>query len=80
MGINLKEKAMKRIIKKLLKIDGNLLLSENIFSAKKVVDWILSTTKDPKVIDKFMLDLERHLEGSSRVSWVEEVFSKKKVI
>lgn len=75
MEVDLKEATMKRIIKKLLYIEDNILFAENIFLAKKAVEWVLSTTKDPKVINSFMLDLEKHFAGTTRLQWIDEVLT-----
>lgn len=76
MGIDHKNKILKNIIKRLLIVEDNLLVSRKIFAAKHVVEWILTTTKSPKVIDSFVVDLIRHLEGSTKLAWIEEIFTK----
>jgi hypothetical protein len=75
MGTNLESDSFKRIIKKFLVIKGNVLAVQEVFIAKRVIEWIMSATKDPKVVDSFMLDLERHLSGTMRLTWIEEIIS-----
>ena len=75
MGTSLERDNFKRIIKKFLVIQGNVLAVREVFIAKRVIEWIISATKDPKVVDSFMLDLERHLGGTVRLTWIEEILS-----
>lgn len=75
MATSLKAQILKRIIKDTLTIEENVLLSKDIFVAKAIVEWVLSTTKDPKVINSFVVDLIKHLNGTTRLAWIEELFS-----
>lgn len=72
-----KNDAINYILKKYLKIQDNVLLSERLFIANSVLDWIYNTTKNQKVIDAYLNDLEEYLKGNLELRWVDGVVTKK---
>ena len=72
-----KDDAINYILKKYLKIQDNVLLSERLFVANSVLDWIYNSTKNQKVIDAYLNDLEEYLKGNIQLSWIDGVVIKK---
>ena len=66
-----KETVRKNILKKHLKSDGNLYLSEKLFIANAVLDWIFKNTKNDKVLEIFVNDVELYLQGKKELNWLE---------
>jgi hypothetical protein len=73
-----KEEAIKYILKNFLIIENNILLSERLFIAKSIINWIFQNSKSPHVIDMYMKDLELFLNGKLDLRWVDGVITKKK--
>ena len=75
---NDKEEATKYIVKKFLTIENNILLSERLFIAKSIINWIFGNSKNQYVIEMYMKDLELFLEGKLDLRWVDGIITKKK--
>ena len=72
-----KDDAINYILKKYLKIQDNVLLSERLFIANSVLDWIYRSTNNQKVIDAYLNDLEEYLKGNLDLRWIDGVVIKK---
>ena len=66
-----KQKVREYILKKHLKTDGNLYLSDKLFIANAVLEWIFKNTKNEKVVEVFLKDIELYLEGKKELNWLE---------
>lgn len=73
-----REEAIKHILKKFLIIENNILLSERLFIAKSIINWIFTNSKNQYVIEMYMKDLELFLEGKLDLRWVDGIITKKK--
>lgn len=73
-----REEAIKHILKKFLIIQNNILLSERLFIAKSIINWIFDNSKNSHVIDMYMKDLESFLKGDLDLRWVDGIITKKK--
>jgi hypothetical protein len=72
-----KDLLLKGIIKKYLKIEDNILLSERLFIAKSILNWIFENSKHPNVINLYMKDLEKYLNGEMELKWINGIITKK---
>ena len=73
-----REEAKKYILKKFLVIENNILLSERLFIAKSIINWIFDNSKNEYVIEMYMKDLESFLKGELDLRWVDGIITKKK--
>ena len=73
-----KEEAIKYILRNFLVIENNIFLSERLFIAKSIINWIFQNSKNPQVIDMYMKDLELFLNGKLDLKWVDGIITKKK--
>lgn len=73
-----KSEAIKYILRKFLVIEENILLSERLFIAKSIINWIFSNSKNEYVIEMYMKDLESFLNGDLDLRWVDGIITKKK--
>lgn len=71
-----KQLARKHLLKSHLKIDDNLLLATKLFIVNSALNWIFKSTKDPKVIKRYVVDLERYLRDEVELSWLNEYLLK----
>ena len=72
-----KKSAIKYLIKKYYKKIDNVLLFEDLFITKQVVEWVFESTRNPKVVKSFMEDLEKYLNGEIHLKWVEAIIAKR---
>jgi hypothetical protein len=72
-----KDLLLKGIVKKYLKIEDNILLSERLFIAKSILNWIFENSKHPNVINLYMKDLEKYLNGEMELKWINGIITKK---
>lgn len=75
---NDRSEAVKYILKKFLIIEDNILLSERLFIAKSIINWIFDNSKSEHVIDMYMKDLESYLKGELELRWINGIITKKK--
>ena len=73
-----REDAIKYILRKFLIIENNIFLSERLFVAKSIINWIFDNSKNSHVIDMYMKDLESFLKGDLDLRWVDGIITKKK--
>jgi len=73
-----RNEAIKHILKNFLVIEDNILLSERLFIAKSIINWIFDNSKNECVIDMYMKDLELFLKGKLDLRWVDGIITKKK--
>lgn len=73
-----KDEAITAILKKYLKKEDNMLLSERLFVAKSVINWIFDNTKHPMIIKSYIEDVERYIVGTLDLTWKDGVIVKKK--
>lgn len=67
-----RELAKKHLLKSHLKRDGNLLLARKLFIVNSALNWIFSTTSDVKVIERYIIDLEKFLNGEIELKWLKQ--------
>jgi hypothetical protein len=72
-----KELLLKGILKKYLKKEDNIYLSERLFIAKSVLNWIFENSKHPNVINLYVKDLEKYLNGEMELKWIDGIITKK---
>lgn len=72
-----KELLLKGIIKKYLKREDNIYLSERLFVAKSILNWIFENSKHPNVIKLYIKDLEKYLNGEMDLKWINGIITKK---
>lgn len=73
-----KHDIIKYILRKHLKIVDNLLLSSRLFVLNTILDWVLSSTKNPKIIESYVADLEKYVSGEAMPDWMRFLFEHKK--
>ena len=73
-----KEEATTAILKKYLVIQDNMLLSERLFVAKSIINWIFQNSKNPLIIKSYLEDVERHIKGDLDLSWKDGIIVRKK--
>lgn len=73
-----RNEAIRHILKNFLVIEDNILLSERLFIAKSIINWIFDNSKNEYVIDMYMKDLELFLKGKLDLRWVDGIITKKK--
>lgn len=78
MNYKNKDEATTAILKKYLKKEDNMLLSERLFVAKSVINWIFDNTKHPMIIKSYIEDVERYIVGTLDLTWKDGVIVKKK--
>jgi hypothetical protein len=78
MDITSKEKTINFLIKKYLKIDNNIFISDRLFIAKSAVNWIFQNSKHPTTIKHYIEEVEKYLEGKHELKWSNGVLIKKK--
>jgi hypothetical protein len=52
-------------------------LSERLFIAKSILNWIFENSKHPNVINLYMKDLEKYLNGEMELKWINGIITKK---
>lgn len=67
-----RELARKHLLKSHLKIKGNILHAPKLFIANSALNWVLKNTKDPKVIKRYVIDLEKYLRDEVELNWLNE--------
>lgn len=72
-----KDLAKRHILKTHLKIDDNLLHAEKLFIANSAINWVFKNTQDVKVIQKYMIDLEKYLRNEIDLKWIDCIVTKK---
>ncbi len=72
-----KELLLKGILKKYLKKEDNIYLSERLFIAKSILNWIFENSKHPNVINLYVKDLEKYLNGEMDLKWINGIITKK---
>jgi hypothetical protein len=70
-----KETAIKYLLRKHLKIKGNLLLSERLFVVNSILDWVFKNVNNQKVIEWYIADLEKYIRGKVQVGWIEKLLN-----
>jgi hypothetical protein len=78
MNYKNKEEAITAILKKYLVIQNNMLLSERLFVAKSIINWIFQNSKNPLIIKSYLEDVERHIKGDLELSWKDGIIVRKK--
>jgi|LakMenE01Jun11ns_1017448.scaffolds.fasta_scaffold8805101_2 hypothetical protein len=78
MNYKNKEEAITGILKKYLVIKDNMLLSERLFVAKSVINWIFQNSKNPLIIKSHLEDVEKHINGELELSWKDGFIVRKK--
>jgi len=79
MNYKNKDEVTIAILKKYLKKEGNMLLSQRLFVAKSVINWIFENSKHPLIIKSYIEDVERYIVGTLELSWKDGVIIKKKI-
>ena len=74
------EQAKKHILKNYLKCEDNLFISEKLFIANSAVNWIFANTKNPVIVNQYIADICKYLQGDYELYWKNGVLTKKKVI
>lgn len=72
-----RKQAIEYILKKHLKSQDNLLLSQRLFLVNSVLIWVFNNTNNQAVIKSYLNDLEKYIEGRIELPWAEEVITKK---
>ena len=73
-----KEQAIKIILKKHLSINGNLFLSEKLFVAKSVINWIFDNVKSDPVKKVYFENVDKYLKGDLDLKWYNGLIVKNK--
>ena len=71
-----RELARKHLLKSHLKIEHNLLRAEKLFIVNSALNWVFKNTSDPKVIRRYVIDLEKFLRGDVELKWLNEYLLK----
>lgn len=79
MNLKTKEDAISSMLKKYLKQQDNILLSERLFVAKSFINWIFDNTKHPQIIKTYIHDVERFLAGEIDMTWNNGIITKRKI-
>lgn len=79
MNLKSKEEAISSMLKKYLKQQDNVLLSERLFLAKSFINWIFDNTKHPQIIKTYIDDVERFIIGEIDMAWKNGIITKKKL-
>ena len=79
MNLKNKEDAISSMLKKYLKAQDNLLLSERLFIAKSFINWIFDNTKHPQIIKTYVDDVERYINGEIDMVWKNGIITKRKI-
>lgn len=75
-----KEQAIKALLKKHLTMNNNLFLSEKLFVAKSVINWIFDNIKSEPVKKVYFEDVEKYLKGDLELKWFNGLIIKNKSI
>lgn len=73
-----KEQAIKAILKKHLATSENLFLSERLFVAKSVINWIFDNIKSEPVKKVYFEDVDKYLKGDLELKWFNGLIIKNK--
>lgn len=73
-----KEQAIKTILKNHLSSSGNLFLSEKLFIAKSVINWIFDNVKSEPVKKVYFDDVDKYLKGDLDLKWFNGLIIKNK--
>lgn len=79
MNLKTKEEAISSMLKKYLKLEDNILLSERLFVAKSFINWIFDNTKHPQIIKTYVDDVEKYIIGEIDMTWKNGIITKKKI-
>jgi len=73
-----KEQAIRTILKKHLSVNDNLFLSQKLFVAKSVINWIFDNVKTEPVKKVYFEDVEKYLKGELDLKWFNGLIIKNK--
>lgn len=79
MNLKTKEDAISSMLKKYLKQQENILLSERLFVAKSFINWIFDNTKHPQIIKTYIDDVEKFITGEIDMTWKNGIITKRKI-
>lgn len=69
MKYKTKDQAIKYLIKKYARRKGNLVLSQKLFVANAILEWIYDKTDNPQVLKVYIDDLEKYIQGKIELEW-----------
>lgn len=73
-----KEQAIKEILKKYLIKNDNLFMTEKLFVAKSVINWIFDNIKNEPIKKVYFEDVEKYLKGDLELKWFNGLIIKNK--
>jgi len=79
MNLKTKEEAISSMLKKYLKTQDNILLSQRLFVAKSFINWIFDNTKHPQIIKTYIDDVEKFIVGDIDMTWKNGIITKRKI-
>lgn len=63
------EREIRKLLKEFIRTKDNLVLTDRMFVAISVLNWALQKTKDKNLLQYYLNEVKRHLNGEITLYW-----------